>query len=61
MGAEVELNGGRFVGRPVARREDERILRGATRSLSMMRKGDEAATATPDAAEGAPVVAIFPD
>ena len=33
MGAEVGLSPGRLVGRPVRRREDERILRGRTRYL----------------------------
>ena len=33
MGTEVDLSAGRFVGRPVRRREDERILRGRTRYL----------------------------
>ena len=33
MGAEAGLTTGRFVGRPVRRREDERILRGRTRYL----------------------------
>jgi aerobic carbon-monoxide dehydrogenase large subunit len=33
VGAEARLSAGRLVGRPVARREDERILRGRTRYL----------------------------
>jgi carbon-monoxide dehydrogenase large subunit len=33
VGTEARLTAGRYVGRPVRRREDERILRGATRYL----------------------------
>jgi aerobic carbon-monoxide dehydrogenase large subunit len=33
VGADTALSAGRFVGRPIARREDERILRGAARYL----------------------------